>query len=244
MISFTHSITLLYIFNYTFFHLTSKFYIFTGVLLIRRCRHALQNGWWSELNKTLEREDLRVKSMEKEAGGATTHSIDVGMEELIYIRALSLVRVLVPELQDAMKKGRPNLSNTERSNTERKNSTSSSSLSPNRNRSGSTGSNSSVGSEDGTVSPSTSPAVSNRMKRLRRLSSRKEKKKIHDYEERAALMSQDIQFPKIHGSPCTMDSSVTTAHIEKVVEKASLLEKPTDTIRILMRQAQLVIQLR
>ena len=182
--------------------------------------------------------------MEKEAGGATTHSIDVGMEELIYIRALSLVRVLVPELQDAMKKGRPNLSNTERTNTERKNSTSSSSLSPNRNRSGSTGSNSSVGSENGTVSPSTSPAVSNRIKRLRRLSSRKEKKKIHDYEEKAALMSQDIQFPKLHGSPCTMDSSVTTAHIEKVVEKASLLEKPTDTIRILMRQAQLVIQLR
>jgi hypothetical protein len=218
------------------------------LLLIRRCRVALMNNKFKTLNSILDNENERIEKLFNEH--SIRDSISIGEEELKYISDISLTRAIVPELENAIQKGRPNLSLTNAYEYNREGQ-----ITGNRDRSLSTSSNTSNNSNDsddsrGNNSPPSSPSrtdskLSSRVSRLRRLSFRKEKRELHDYEEKARSLKKEVLFPHLHGCPCFVYSREQSIdHIYHVLDKASALKKPSDTIKRLLIQAKLVIDIR
>ena len=164
-------------------------------------------------------------------------AITIGTKELEYIREISLIRAIVPELEDAICRGRPNLVSASLDTSSH----------PSRKRSTSTSSTTSTSSETGDTPPSSPDTkLSARVKRLRRLSVRRHAHDEHDYDEKKVqALHKEILFPKAYGCPCAVEAKDRTIkHIEQVIAKASGLAKPTAAIRCLVAQAELVIQIR
>ena len=184
--------------------------------LLCSCRNLLKNEDWQGLSKVLS-----------ETTGKNPNREELGLayREIVFIRDLSLMQTLIPELKDAMKTGRPTFSKV------------SSPLERSR-------SNSQLHSDS--VSPSSPPndkaskkdsPVSSRIKRLRRLS----KRRLSPFQADSSVKAKKGPCPLV----LDIDHKASLDHLTFVLNKSkSLQSEPTREIIELMRKAKTVKFLR